>query len=46
MRQRVTILLDDDVVKKIRRLQAKLITDTNSSVSLSSLINKILEENL
>jgi hypothetical protein len=39
-------LLDDEVVKKIRRLQAKLIIETDGSVSLSSIINRVLKENL
>jgi hypothetical protein len=46
MKQRVTILLDGDVIKKIRKLQSKLILEKNSSVSLSSVVNKVLKENL
>jgi hypothetical protein len=46
MKQRVTIMLDDEVVKKIRRIQSMMILEKQRSVSLSSLVNKILKENL
>jgi hypothetical protein len=46
MKQRVTIMLDDEVIKKIRKVQAKMILEKQASVSLSSLINKLLKENL
>lgn len=44
--QRITIMLDDDLSKKIRQQQAKVIKDTNSSVSFSHMINEILRAGL
>ncbi len=46
MAKRVTIMLDEDLDKKIRLLQAKEIQNTTSSVSFSTTINKILRSNL
>ena len=46
MSKRVTILIDDEVDKKLRILQAKEIQSTFSSVSFSETINKILKNNL
>ncbi len=39
MGRRVTIVLDDDVYEKLRKLQAKKIHDSAKSVSFSSVIN-------
>ncbi|QUC64245.1 hypothetical protein NsoK4_07330 [Nitrosopumilus sp. K4] len=44
MPERKTIVLDDEVVKKIRSKQAKKIKDTASSVSFSSIVNEMLSE--
>jgi len=46
MAERITIMLNSDIVKKIRRLQAKKITETTSSVSFSRIINEVLEKGL
>ena len=46
MARRVTIMLDDDLVTKIRQKQAKLIQKENKSVSFSKVLNSILEESL
>ena len=46
MTKRVTIMIDDDLDKKIRFIQAKLIKETNSSVSFSRVINDTLEKGL
>jgi len=46
MAKRVTIMLDDDLDKKLRMLQAKLIQSTNGSVSFSEIINETLRKNL
>jgi hypothetical protein len=46
MAQRITIILADEVISKLRTTQAELITKLNRSVSLSSVINQILKENL
>jgi hypothetical protein len=39
-------MLDDDLLKKLRTNQAKMIKQTNKSVSLSRVINEYLEVNL
>jgi hypothetical protein len=46
MAKRITIMIDDDLDKKIRLLQAKAIQNTISSVSYSSMINELLRNNL
>jgi hypothetical protein len=43
--KRITIMLDDDLDKKIRMIQAKEIQNTTSSVSFSETINKVLRNN-
>ena len=39
MSKRITIVLDDDLVKKLRIIQAKKITKSKKSVSFSSVLN-------
>ena len=39
-------MLDEDLDKKLRLLQAKLIQSTTSSVSFSEVINETLRKNL
>jgi len=39
MTKRVTIVLDDDIVKKLRTIQSKNIAKSKKSVSFSSVIN-------
>jgi len=46
MSKRVTILIEDELDKKIRIIQAKEIVGTSSSVSYSNIVNKILKNNL
>lgn len=46
MSKRITVVLSDDIVKKARMLQSKLITQSNSSVSFSSVTNMLLKEGL
>jgi hypothetical protein len=46
MAKRITIMLDDDIDKKLRLLQAKQIQSTNSSVSYSRVINETLKNKL
>jgi len=46
MVKRVTIMLDDDLDKKLRLIQAKAIQSTNSSVSFSSVLNNTLRTSL
>jgi len=44
--KRVKIVLDYEVDKKIRELQAKAIRSTSSSVSFSKVINDLLRNSL
>ena len=44
MFKRVTIMLDEDLDKKLRMIQAKLIQSTNMSVSFSEVINETLRK--
>ena len=46
MSKRVTIMIDDEVDKKIRSIQGNEIKNTSRSVSYSGTINKILKNNL
>ncbi|MCJ8306170.1 MAG: hypothetical protein HRU07_03870 [Nitrosopumilus sp.] len=46
MVKRVTIVLADDLSKKLRILQAKQIKDSEKSVSFSKVINEILRKAL
>ncbi len=44
MTKRVTIMIDDDNDKKLRLMQAKLITQSTTSVSYSKVINAQLRK--
>ncbi len=46
MLQRVTIVLDDDLVKKLRIIQSKKISKSTNSVSFSRVINEELRKAL
>jgi hypothetical protein len=46
MSKRVTIMLDSDLDKKMRLMQAKMIQSTTSSVSFSNVLNTVLRESL
>ena len=46
MAKRVSIMIDDDLDKKLRSIQAKAIQSTTSSVSFSRTVNKILRKQL
>jgi len=46
MAKRITIMMDDDLDKKLRIIQAKAIQNTTSSVSYSSVINQIVRKHL
>ncbi len=46
MAKRITIMIDDDLDKKVRLIQAKEITKTSSSVSYSRVINDTLRKQL
>jgi len=44
MAERKTIMIDDEIIKKIRIKQAKKIKETASTVSFSSIINEMLRD--
>lgn len=44
MANRITIVLDDEVIKKLRIIQARQIKDTTSAVSFSSIVNSTLKK--
>ena len=46
MLRRVTIMLDDKILQKLRNKQAKLLKTANGSVSLSRVINDCLSDSL
>ena len=46
MSKRITIMIDDDLDKKLRLVQAKAIQSTNSSVSYSRVINETIRKKL
>ncbi len=46
MSKRITIILDDDNLKKLRLLQAKKIKESTKSVSFSRVINNVLHKKL
>ncbi|MCA9812249.1 MAG: hypothetical protein KC483_05240 [Nitrosarchaeum sp.] len=44
MAKRITIMLDEELDKKIRVLQAKMIQNENRSVSFSKVINEVIKK--
>jgi predicted transcriptional regulator len=46
MSKRITIMIDDDLDKKLRLIQAKQITKTSSSVSYSQVVNESIRRQL
>ena len=46
MKKRITIMLDDDNMKKLRILQAQLFKKSTQSVSFSSVIVDVLRKEL
>ena len=43
---RITILLDDDIVKKLRAIQANQIKQSPKSISFSKVVNEELRKSL
>jgi len=43
---RITIMLDEDLIKKIRLIQSKLIKKRNESISFSRVLNDLLRDRL
>ena len=46
MSDRVTILLDNDLTKQLRQIQARMITSTGKSISFSYVLNLAVKEGL
>ncbi len=46
MGKRITAVLDDDLVKKLHEIQAKLIRESESSVSFSRVLNEQVRNSL
>ena len=46
MSKRVTIMLDEDLIKKLHEIQAKQIKETSESVSFSAVLNTELKKGL
>lgn len=44
MSQRITLVLDDEIVSTARKLQAKRILTSTKSVSFSNIINEMCKE--
>jgi len=42
--KKVTIVLDDDIIKKLREKQAKLIKKSSEHVSFSRIVNETLRK--
>jgi len=42
MAKRITIVLDDDLVKKLHEIQAKKIKESSKSVSFSAVLNELV----
>jgi hypothetical protein len=46
MAKRITIMLDDNLVKKFHEMQAKQIRESKKSVSFSRVLNEVLRKNI
>jgi len=46
MSQRITVVMDDDIVRSLRQKQAKLIKNSTKSVSFSRVLNETLRISL
>ncbi len=46
MGKRITVILDDDLVKKLHEIQAKLIKQSTKSVSFSRVLNEVIRKGL
>ena len=46
MAERITIMLNSEIAKKLRKLQAKKLLETSSTVSFSRIINEVLGKGL
>jgi hypothetical protein len=46
MSKRITVMIDDDIDKKLRQRQARMIQQTSETYSYSKTINDILRKSL
>ncbi len=46
MAKRITIMIDDDIDKKVRIMQAKIIREQNKTMSFSRTLNELLAKEL
>jgi len=46
MAKRITIILDDEILKKLHDIQAKLVRQSQKSVSFSRVLNDVLRNGL
>jgi len=46
MGKRISVMFDDDIIKKLREKQAKLIKKSKKSVSFSSVVNEALRKGI
>jgi len=46
MSRRITVMIDDENLKKLRNLQSKRIRESEKSVSLSRVINETIKKGL
>jgi hypothetical protein len=46
MAKRITIMLDDDLLKKLHDLQAKQIKESSESISFSRVLNETVRKSL
>jgi hypothetical protein len=46
MAKRITIMLDDDLLKKLHEIQAKQIKETSESISFSAVLNETIRKKL
>jgi len=46
MAKRITLMLEDDLAKKLHEIQAKQIRESKKSVSFSHVLNEVLRKNI
>jgi len=46
MGKRVTVMIDDDLIKKLREKQSKLIKASTDSISFSRVLNETIRKSL
>ncbi|KER06884.1 hypothetical protein AAA799E16_00400 [Marine Group I thaumarchaeote SCGC AAA799-E16] len=46
MAKRITVVLDDDLFKKLREKQSKMIKESTESISFSKVVNQTLRKSI